>query len=759
MENDPNADVRAFVAAVKRTIPTTRTLPFQANPMKRFSFGLFGILASVVLIAQAPMPATTLVGIAELQTLAAKHLKADELISATKVYPTAMIHGKCMVGFLGKVNSEFMVSESAEGHVMMGARIGDIVSFRVDAYHLDALAELSGLQYVELAGKATRTLDKVVVSTRADSVQQGINLPQSYTGHDVLIGVTDWGFDYTHPMFYDTAITTSRVRAAWDQYRQVGPSPADFPYGTELTTPEALMAAGSDTINIYGNATHGSHVAGIAGGGGAGTNYRGIAFDAQFLFCTWLVDAAAVIDAFTWMKTIAEQDEKRLVINMSWGLQWIGTLDGNSLISQAIEQYASEGVVFVASGGNNGNVNFHIKKAFSGDTLRSRIQFYPYDANPNMWGQSISLWGESGNAFSAGIFVNNSNGVMVMQTPIYSTATQPAYLDSFLLAGTDTVYFNLTSEAAHPLNGRPHFRLRVKNENTQLRVILKATAATGTVHLWNMTELTNDVGNWGQEFQAYGAGSINGDDQYAISEPACTENLITVGAYSSEVQLQSGTFYGGALAGFSSKGPTMDDRNKPDITAPGVSVASSISSFTDEVVTAVATVDHNGRSYPFARFSGTSMSGPAVTGIVAMILEAHPGITPAEVRELLKQTARLDNNTGVIPAGGSTIWGFGKANAYHAVRQTLGLVSIEEQSGTDALFWPNPVSNELRILVPGNSASTRVSIQDLTGRQVFIGKFTAADRITINTEAWSSGLYLVRVQQGDSFHLSKVVKD
>ncbi|MBP6644204.1 MAG: T9SS type A sorting domain-containing protein, partial [Flavobacteriales bacterium] len=120
---------------------------------------------------------------------------------------------------------------------------------------------------------------------------------------------------------------------------------------------------------------------------------------------------------------------------------------------------------------------------------------------------------------------------------------------------------------------------------------------------------------------------------------------------------------------------------------------------------------------------------------------------------------RLDNNTGVIPAGGSTIWGFGKANAYHAVRQALGLVSIEEQASGTAQVWPNPVSNELLIQVPGNSASTHVSIQDLTGRQVLIGNFTAADRIAINTEAWSSGLYLVRVQQGDGSFISKVVKD
>ena len=77
-----------------------------------------------------------------------------------------------------------------------------------------------------------------------------------------------------------------------------------------------------------------------------------------------------MIDAFVWMKNIADQDQKRLVVNMSWGLYLMGTLDGTSLVSQAIDQLSDEGVVFVTSGGNNGNVNFHIRKNFSGDVLR-----------------------------------------------------------------------------------------------------------------------------------------------------------------------------------------------------------------------------------------------------------------------------------------------------------------------------------------------------------------------------------------------------
>ncbi|MBK9060166.1 MAG: S8 family serine peptidase [Flavobacteriales bacterium] len=261
------------------------------------------------------------------------------------------------------------------------------------------------------------------------------------------------------------------------------------------------MAAQGDTSNIYTYGTHGTHVAGIMGGGGAGTIYRGVAFDAQFLFCSFLIDAAAALDGVAWMQQVAQQDGKRLVVNMSWGLYYMGTLDGHSLISQALDQFSAEGVVFSISAGNNGDIAFHIGKTFTGDTLRSRVQFYPYSAHPHMWGQSLTMWGEPNTSFSANIKVFNSNNALVMETPWYHTATQATYVDSLLIASDDTVFFNLTAEAANPLNDRPHFRLRIKNTNTTLRVIMQATAPSGTVHFWNVTELNNDVGNWGQEFQ------------------------------------------------------------------------------------------------------------------------------------------------------------------------------------------------------------------------------------------------------------------
>src|SRR5690606_19875572 len=253
----------------------------------------------------------------------------------------------------------------------------------------------------------------------------------------------------------------------------------------------------------------------------------------------------------------------------------IGTLDGNSLISQAIDALTDAGVLFVNSGGNNGDVNFHIRRAFSGDTIRSRVQFYPYSAHPQMWGQSLSMWGEAGGAFSAGFDITDAGNNVLLAGPWYHTATQAPYVDSILVLGTDTVFFNLAADSAHPLNGRPHFRLRIKNTNTALRIALKATAPEGVVHFWNVTELSNDVGNWGQAFLSGAGGLIAGNALYGISEPACTQSLISVAAYNSEYQLGNGNWAGGAIAGFSSSGPTLDERVKPDIAAPGVNVASS----------------------------------------------------------------------------------------------------------------------------------------------------------------------------------------
>src|SRR5204862_1182177 len=83
---------------------------------------------------------------------------------------------------------------------------------------------------------------------------------------------------------------------------------------------------------------------------------------------------------------------------------------------------------------------------------------------------------------------------------------------------------------------------------------------------------------------------------------------------------------GDTLAGFSSRGPALADgsnRMKPDITAPGVNVRSSWP--TDTYINA----------------SGTSMAGPHVVGVVALLWSARPQLVRdiATTKNILRSTA------------------------------------------------------------------------------------------------------------------------
>ncbi len=657
-------------------------------------------------------------------------------------YPITKIKQNFYFSFLGKINQQFNPQNLSDLGVMVGKPIGSVVSIKVPLNQLATITSLPGLESMQIAAKVENLLDKAIIDIRADSTKAGIGLPEGYTGKDVYIGVTDWGFDYTSPMFYDTTLSESRIIAAWDQFKTSGPSPNGFNYGTEYTSPQTLLAAESDTSNIYNYSSHGTHVAGIAAGSGAGLAYRGVAFESKLLFVTFTFNVASVLDAWEWMYQKALADGKRLVINMSWGIYHFGTLDGTSLLSQAITAYTDLGVIFVNSGGNNGNVNFHLKKTFSNDVLKSKIDFYDYNANANMWGQSIHSWGEVGNNFSNGIIVTNSAGLVLVESPYYATNNTPSYIDTFIVAGLDTVWYNISAEAVHPLNNKPQMRLRVKNTNTSLKILLKSIADTGIVHYWNLTELTNGVGNWGMPFSTSGSGTSAGNNLNGISEPACSDDVITVAAYATQYSAANGSLVGGGIASFSSIGPRYDGTMKPDISAPGVAIMSSISSFTNAAYTSLGSVDFNGRTYHFAKFSGTSMSAPMVAGVAALILDANPYLSARQVKEIIMETARQDNITGIIPAEGSTRWGAGRVNAYAAVKLALQTIGLEEPAND--LMWsvfPNPVANELHFTIV-EELPKQAEIVNLNGqanlRAIINGKLNVSDL--------SPGNYFIRLQ-------------
>ncbi len=668
--------------------------------------------------------------------------------------PVVKLNGEYYVSFLGSLRENTSLNDLPES-VIVGKGTGKIRSVRIKLNALNSISELMQFEYLELAGKINPKLDKVLGDTRADSVHAGYNLPQSFTGKDVLIGVNDWGFDYTSPMFYDTLLQNSRILAAWDQFKQSGPNPQDYSYGTEYNTISSLLAAQSDTSNQLSYSTHGTHVAGITGGSGAGVISKGLAFESKFLFTTILVDEAAALDSWNWMYEKSVQEQKRLVINMSWGLYHFGTNDGTSLLSQAITDFTNQGVLFVSSAGNNGDVNFHFERTFNNDSIKSRVSFYNYALHDSLWGQSLHGWGEIGNNFEVKLQFKNTAGIVLGETNYYSTGMNGFDQDYLILNTADTVWFDIAAQSSHPQNSRPTVRFRVKKKQIAIILDLVVKANTGKVHFWNLVELTTNGGNWGMPFSAQGNGYIAGNNLYGIGEPACADDAITIASHVAKYLHTNGTTWiGGDRSTFSSIGPRYDEVRKPDVSAPGSGVLSSISSFTDDTYTTVTSTTFQGRTYNFARFSGTSMASPVVAGVCALIWEANPYLSPRQVKLIIIESALEDNKTGIIPDEGSTSWGFGKVNALFAVQKALTVVGVENEAKNQKTEWsiyPNPSNSS--ISVNGFNKLEYVHLIDVTGKEIILDE----TKRTWEIDSYKPGVYLLRIISEGKVYQKKVV--
>jgi serine protease AprX len=168
-------------------------------------------------------------------------------------------------------------------------------------------------------------------------------------------------------------------------------------------------------------------------------------------------------------------------------------------------------------------------------------------------------------------------------------------------------------------------------------------SAGSTVHSDSMTLATNNIISQG--IVPVFAGGNYGPAASTIICPGDEQNAIAAGATDSN----------NAIASFSSHGPvTLGGLTyiKPDVSAPGVDITSTYP---------LAKVPTG-----YASMSGTSMATPHISGTVALMLEAKPTLTPAQVSQVLQSTA-LDLGT----AGKDNIFGAGLIDAAKAVTAVL----------------------------------------------------------------------------------------
>lgn len=688
-------------------------------------------------------------------------------------------NGNKFISMLIKVSDPTVAQSGLDGigaHV--GTKAGAIWTVQVPIFMVDAMMWMSGIEYIQADQPMVfPQMDSMArAKTRVDSVHGGYNLPQIYSGEGVVMGVIDFGFDYNHPTMYDTSMQAYRIKRVWE-LNTAGTPPSGYNYGHELTTEATIKAQGTDDVEQ----NHGTMVAGMAAGSGYGGDathrkYRGVAYDAEMVMVgvrrddigdQWMSSGFSdFLDGINYIFTYANSVSKPAVVNISWGSQ-SGPHDGTSLFNQGCDALAGPGRLIVMSAGNEGQDQIHLSKTFTPtDSVINTFTTFSPTPVKRTW---VDVWGDTSHTvcakvtlYSGGVVVGNTTGFYCIDDQNHSTYIIGAN-------GLDTCYVEFLTSSAE-FNMKPRMIVNINNKATD-SVLVTVSGTSGSIDMWNESyyygfpyQYQSIFNNLNQPWAS------SGNTQSTVSDMGASESVLLVGAYTSKkdwVDINSNSWsYGVALNGitpFSSRGPYVDGRIKPDITAPGLTIGTSVSSYdtaytptgSSSDLTLSSYTDGNNNTFYYSEFSGTSASAPASSGILALLLQINPSLTPAQMKNIIFTTAIEDNFTTNLPPQGNNIWGHGKINAYGAVKMLLQQMGVYNYSGSklDCVLFPNPSNGKFTIdYTAPVSETVNVEVLDITGRNVLAETWkvnAGANLKDIDLSAMPKGNYLVRLAAKD----------
>lgn len=658
------------------------------------------------------------------------------------------------------LSDEFDKSEVERKGGFINSTSQNIATASIPVNKLNEVIEVKGILYLQIAEKAAPVMDNARASTWVDWVHQGNQLPQAYFGSGVVVGIIDGGFDYTHPNFYDgTGSNNYRVKRVWEQNATSGTPPSSFSYGRELTTQTSILNAQRDEPN----ASHGTHVAGISAGagGGANTTYMGVAPQSDLVFVSTTMSTVGIADGIAYIMNYANSVNKPCVINMSIGGH-IGPHDGFSAFDQYCDGIVGNGKILVGAAGNSGQNPLHISKTYtsSDNTLYSFVQF-PNSSNGTNGQTVIDIWGNPNQNYEVAVNIYNTNTstfedyTPYVQANSNNTFNYTLYDDDTFIPDACSVTISATN---YPLNNKRNVQVVIdhtEQDDNYRWAMIEIIATTGQTKMW--------AASGGAQFTNYGYSSpvLNGSTNSTVMETGGTGNsIISVGAYTSKNSWTSFNSISqtapafapiGEIAPFSSKGPTADNRTKPDITAPGNILASSVSRFDNSYISTsgrtVSGVTNGTNTWYFGMMEGTSMASPMVTGILALWLEAYPSLTHAQALQLLKDNAWIDSYTGTIPSTGDNTWGWGKVDAHEGLLDLLSKIpaqptinpsgnisfcqgqntQLSAPNGFSAYQWSNSATSQNITVSTGGSYTVRVA-----NSQGYISPWSAPKVVTVH---------------------------
>lgn len=157
------------------------------------------------------------------------------------------------------------------------------------------------------------------------------------------------------------------------------------------------------------------------------------------------------------------------------------------------------------------------------------------------------------------------------------------------------------------------------------------------------------------------------------------------------------------------------------------------------------------------------MATPAVTGIIALWLQANPNLTPEDVKEIIRTTSTRDTYTG----GTSTEWnataGYGKINAYEGLKAALKLA--DPNAIDPVLTRESPVSiskssDAWRILFNASAERVDISLTTLSGQTVqrrTLRSLRPGDEEILDLSTLTRSVYVLRIATPHTTVVRKIV--
>ncbi|WP_326980970.1 S8/S53 family peptidase [Chryseobacterium sp. MYb264] len=563
-----------------------------------------------------------------------------------------------------------LVQSQLPGFVTALASIEDIEKLRQLPYVTSIMAPT----FDELHNDVSRA------QSGASLLQDGVFNNTAYNGTGVLVGIYDSGIDWKHPDFRKADDQTkSRIVSIWDQTltaQGTEAPPAGFATGVEYTRAQIedeLDGSPANFVRENDTNGHGSHVAGTVAGNGMGiadNRHKGFATNADIVFVkggNGSFPTTNTINALTYFKNVATALNKPIVVNMSIGGQG-SAHDGTENHEVAVNDFTTSapGRVVVISAGNDYGFNLHKKV----DLEPNATGTYTFNIANNATGVTSSSI-----AFGLLAYANN-NG------PLTAKLTAPDGQQYTQVIDSDEEYTIMGGLGAYISND-----ISSSNGKRSIQLVIYRPTSSNLSYAGNYTlEITNNntlpvtIHGWRYR-QDVPTTLQGGDNEYIVGSPGNASNAITVASYLGRVTWYSaagGVGYGNtpqeSISSFSSQGPRADGFQKPDITASGQAVISVRSSSS---TSAASNIIENTNYYVMNQ--GTSMSSPGVAGAAALLLQANPTLTAAQVKARLTANARQDGATGVVP---NARWGYGKLDIYKAVTDELGCVKSNFETVT-----------------------------------------------------------------------------